>query len=132
MQKLRKIRWNQSRPLTHHECVLLKMSEGRPVQRDGGALDPLVNNSQGAVVGDHAHVEQHFHHVQDPVRWPVRVGRPPLPADALLERPVLMEQIAAGLRTATGIPFLEPAAAILTGDGGTGETQLAVPHEGCD
>ena len=84
-----------------------------------------VRNSWGTVIGDRPRVEQHFHGSIEPVVWPVRVGRPPLPADAFLDRPWLMDSVTRGL-SARGFAVGTGATSVLTGDGGTGKTQLAV------
>jgi hypothetical protein len=52
----------------------------------------------------------------------VVVGRPPLRADAFQERPPLRDALAEGANAAGGT---ETVAQVVTGDGGTGKTQLA-------
>jgi hypothetical protein len=56
------------------------------------------------------------------VEWPVVVGRPPVRADAFQERPALRDAVTSGLAAAgTTVGVTQ----VVTGDGGTGKTQLA-------
>ncbi|MDX6235400.1 MAG: hypothetical protein QOG10_215 [Kribbellaceae bacterium] len=57
--------------------------------------------------------------------WPVVVGRPPRLADAYVDRPAVHAAVenALGVRVTAGIT--QAGIAIVTGDGGTGKTQIA-------
>jgi hypothetical protein len=75
-----------------------------------------------AVRGDNLgliRTETHYHAAIDPT-WPVLVGRPPLRADAFLERPVLRQAVNNAFAAGTSL-----MTQVLAGDGGTGKTQLA-------
>jgi hypothetical protein len=63
---------------------------------------------------------QHVHAADHGISWPVQVGRPPLLAEAFQPRPQLRQKIQAGLDSQ---PTLQ--APVISGDGGTGKSQLA-------
>jgi hypothetical protein len=89
--------------------------------------DLEVRRSQGTVIGDKAHVSQHFvqhfYGEREPVSWPVRVGRPPPVAEAFQPRTGLRARIDAPLSSANEAGAVT---LVLAGDGGRGKTQLAL------
>jgi hypothetical protein len=95
------------------------MTPSRPSSRTRG-FD--VRDTRGVQVGDEneqTNVFGNYYAAAVPVSWPVRVGRGPLLADAFQARPVLRASIDAAL-TCRGSAVTQ----VVTGDGGTGKTQL--------
>jgi hypothetical protein len=97
-----------------------EMPASRHVRMSGGAL---------GAVGDNANVTLHFHGSLPLAPGRVRVGRPPLAADAFQDRPGLREQVTsafeAGAVAVVSQRAAGPATQVVTGHGGVGKSQLA-------
>jgi hypothetical protein len=81
------------------------------------------------VTGDDASVTQNFYGSAPSAPQRVRVGRPPLEADAFQDRPGLRAQVSAAFESgATAVvsqSSIGPATQVVTGHGGVGKSQLA-------
>jgi len=97
-----------------------------PARPATGSTDVTVHGGQVGAVGDNATVTitNHYTDAQEPIRWPVRVGRPPLLADSFQDRPALGDQISVAF--GVGAAAVVTQTQVMTGDGGVGKSQLAV------
>src|SRR4051812_3029333 len=90
-----------------------------PVADVGGAADINIDNAQGLLIGNDNEqnntfiYEQHIHQHQQPIVWPIRVGRMPPRPQHMQPRTVLQ-------------PVSEPGRSrVIYGLGGIGKSQLA-------
>src|SRR5262249_25471036 len=97
------------RPAGSGRPVEVSAPSGRGIQLGAGNLQINVEGDHGTAAGPAA------------VEWPVVVGRPPRQADAFPDRPELRAVIRSGPAADQGTVLTQ----VVTGDGGTGKTQLA-------
>jgi hypothetical protein len=85
--------------------------------------EPDLRGAQGVMVGRHNTQHNEFNLPAVTVSWPVVVGRAPRLAEAYLDRPAQRVAVRTALNSAAA--SAQARVAVVTGNGGTGKTQLA-------